>query len=146
MRIRVGVDIACPREDVWALLERIEDHVRWMADAEAITFRTSRRRGIGTEFVCRTRVGPLRTDDVMTVVEWDEPKAIGIVHRGLVTGSGRFTLTAAPPGGTRLEWQETLRFPLRAGGPLGELLASPVLRRIWRGNLGRFKELAEGFA
>lgn len=146
MRIRVGVDVDRPREAVWELLERIEDHVRWMADAEAITFRTSRHRGIGTEFACRTRVGPFRTDDVMTVVEWDEPKAIGIVHRGLVTGSGRFTLAAVPSGGTRFEWQERLRFPLRAGGPLGELVASPVLRRIWRGNLRRFKELAEDLA
>lgn len=146
MRICVGVDIDRPRGEVWALLERIEDHVRWMADAETITFRTSRHRGLGTEFECRTRVGPLRTDDLMTVVEWDEPGVIGIVHRGLVTGSGRFTLAASPAGGTRLEWQETLRFPLRVGGPLGEFVAAPVLRRIWRGNLGRFKELAEGFA
>ena len=41
-----------------------------MADAESIRFTTARTRGVGTAFDCVTRVGPLRTTDRMTIVEW----------------------------------------------------------------------------
>lgn len=146
MRISLGTDVDRPPEVVWALLEQIDDHVHWMADAESITFRTAQHRGVGTEFVCRTRVGPLRTDDVMTVVEWEPPRTMGIVHRGAVSGTGRFTLAPSPGGRTRLVWEEELHFPRWAGGPLAARAAAPVLRRIWRGNLRRLGERAEAVA
>ncbi len=143
MRIRVRTTIDVRPGDLWALLEDISGHVEWMRDAESITFRSSRRHGVGTEFECMTRVGPLRTRDVMRVTEWEPGHSMGIEHRGVVTGRGRFTLRARRGGRTLFTWSERLTFPWWMGGPAGALLAGPVLRRIWRGNLRRLEHLAE---
>ena len=112
---------------VWAAIEDIETHTEWMADAVAITFRTEQRAGVGTEFECLTRIGPFTTTDVMTVTEWRPGVAMGIEHRGVVTGRGRFTLHALPrrrspsSAGT-----SELRFPWWMGGPVGERASRPV--------------------
>jgi hypothetical protein len=146
MDLEVCTSIAVPPAALWAVLEPIERHVDWMADAERIDLRAGPTRGVGTTFECRTRVGPFRTTDVMRVVEWEPGVAMGIVHEGVVTGAGRFTLTPAAPGTTRFCWTETLHFPWWMGGRLGELAGRPVLRFVWRHNLRRLRAIAEGAA
>lgn len=137
-RIRVETVIDAPPRAVWERLADIPDHVHWMADAAEIRFEGDQRRGVGTTFDCDTRVGPLRTTDRMQVTEWVDGEAIGVEHRGIVRGSGRFHLRPAPRDRTRLIWDEQLRFPRWLGGGLAATVASPVLRRIWQGNLRRF--------
>ncbi len=136
-RIRVQTTVDAPPGAVWRHLADIGDHVSWMADAVAIRFTGDRRSGVGTTFECETRVGPLRTLDVMEVTEWREGRAMGVRHTGLVTGTGRFLLRRRRRGRTRLVWDERLRFPWWMGGVIGSALASPVLRAVWRGNLRR---------
>lgn len=143
-RIRTDIAIDAPPAAVWARLADIADHVSWMADAAAIRFRDERREGVGTTFECETRVGPLRTLDVMEVTEWRERRAIGVRHRGLFTGTGRFRLRRARWGRTRLTWDEDLRFPWWLAGPVGAALASPLLRAVWRGNLRRLAARVTG--
>ena len=143
VRIRVATTIDAPPERVWQVVESIEHHTDWMADAQRITFVSARRRGVGTEFDCLTRVGPFRTTDRMTVTEWEPGRSMGIEHRGVVTGRGRFTLKRRRHGKTRFGWSERLRFPWWMGGPVGERLAKPLLRAIWRRNLTRLRRIAE---
>lgn len=144
MRLRVETTIAAVPEAVWAHLEDIATHTEWMADAVAIDFLTAQRRGAGTRFACRTRVGPLRTTDLMEITEWSPPSRMGVRHTGAVSGEGHFELAPGPTGhATRMVWHEDLRFPWWLGGPLGALGARPVLRRIWRGNLERLKAQVE---
>lgn len=145
MRLRVETTIAAAPEAVWAHLEDIATHTEWMADAVAIDFLTDQRRGAGVRFACRTRVGPLRTTDLMEITEWSPPSRMGVRHTGAVSGEGRFELQATGPasGSTTLTWHETLHFPWWFGGPLGARLARPLLRRIWRGNLERLKSRVE---
>jgi uncharacterized protein YndB with AHSA1/START domain len=138
----VAITIAAPPVEVWNFIETVERHVDWMADAETIRFTTAQNRGVGATFDCVTRVGPFRTTDRMEIVEWDAPHTMGIEHRGAVKGRGRFTLFPAA-GGTRFTWSEQLTFPWWMGGPVGALLATPVLRAIWRRNLRRLKSMAE---
>jgi len=128
---------------VWRELAHLERHVEWMADAESIDFTTEQRRGVGTTFDCATRIGPLRTVDRMEVTRWDDGREMGVRHVGLVTGEGIFTLRPAGHDGehTQLDWTEQLRFPWYLGGPVTGVLAGPVLRRIWRGNLRRLAAL-----
>ena len=143
--ITVSIDFDAPPETVWRVIEPIEDHVEWMADAESIRFATSQRRGVGTRFTCETKIGPLRVDDRMEITEWQPGRVMGVRHDGLVTGTGRFVLTPLDDGGrTRLTWHEELRFPWWLGGPVAARLGgTAVLRRIWRGNLRRLKRLVE---
>jgi hypothetical protein len=143
VRIRTRITIDAPPSGVWRELKRIARHVEWMRDAETIRFLSRRRSGVGTEFECVTRVGPLVTTDVLLVTEWRPRRAIGISHRGAVRGRGRFTLRRARGGCTRLCWSERLWFPWWMGGPLGELFAWPVLRAVWNGNLRRLKSRVE---
>jgi uncharacterized protein YndB with AHSA1/START domain len=144
-RLVVAVDIDAAPEVVWTVVERIEDHVDWMADAVAIRFETSQRSGTGTRFVCDTKVGPLELADRMEITEWSPPAAMGVRHSGLVTGTGRFTLDPIDLGRrTRFTWEESLGFPWWLGGRLGELIGGKlVLRWIWRRNLRRLKQLVE---
>ena len=142
-RITVSVDIAAPLETVWGEAADLASHAEWMADAESIEFETPQRSGVGTRMRVATAVGPLRTTDLMEVVEWEEGRSIGVHHRGVVTGTGRFTL--APVGGaTRFTWTEELTFPWYLGGPLTALAASPVLAWIWRRNLHGLRRRLEG--
>lgn len=142
-RIEVRRVVRAPRRRVWAELERIEDHVTWMADAASIRFLTPQRRGEGVRFECVTRVGPLRTVDVMEITGWRPPRTMGVRHVGLVTGEGRFELRWRGPGRTLVVWTEDLRFPGRLGGRAGARIARPVLRWIWRRNLARLAARVE---
>jgi len=135
------VDVT-PRE-LWADLEDIASHEEWMADADRITFRTPQRKGVGTIFECRTRVGPIAVTDVLEVTEWEPAVSMGILHRGAVTGTGRFTLRQGFDGGTRFCWTEELTFPWWLGGGIGARLGVPAFRWIWKRNLSRLKTRVE---
>ena len=126
-------------EVVWDELRVIERHVAWMADARSLEFDGDQREGVGTAFVVRTAVGPFRTRDLMTITRWNPPRSMGVEHRGLVTGAGRFSLEP-DPAGTTVTWEETLHFPWWLAGPLGAALAAPIVRRVWAANLRRLGE------
>ena len=142
-KVQVSVQIDAPRKAVWAAVEDIGSHTRWMLDADAIRFTSRRRRGVGTTFECDTRLGPFRLVDRMEVTEWVPGRAMGVTHAGLVTGTGRFTLRRARRGRTRFAWEERLRFPWWFGGPIGALVATPVLNAVWRRSLRNLKRLVE---
>jgi polyketide cyclase/dehydrase/lipid transport protein len=129
---------------VWSTIEPVEHHVDWMADAVSITFTGPTTRGAGTAFDCLTRVGPFRTTDHMVITEWEPGRAMGIEHRGAVTGHGRFTLQPDGDHRTRFTWRERLRLPMWMGGRFGEVIAKPVLMNMWQRNLARLKALVEG--
>ena len=129
---------------MWEVVEPIERHVDWMADAVAIRFKTDQTRGTGTQFYCDTKVGPINLVDEMTITSWVPEKAMGVTHTGVVTGTGEFTLEALSPSSTRFVWTEVLVFPWWLGGKLGALVGGQiVMKAIWRKNLRILKKLAE---
>ena len=142
-RITVAIDLAAAPARVWEIVEPIERHVDWMADAVAIRFETDQTRGVGTRFLCDTKVGPIRLTDRMEITEWVPGSSMGVRHTGLVTGSGVFTLASLDDGRrTRFTWSEDLRFPWWLGGRLGELIGGNlVMKAIWRRNLRRLSSL-----
>ena len=142
-RIALYRTVTASPEAVWRALSDLASHSDWMKDAESIVFRSDHRRGVGVEMEVETRVGPFRTLDVMSVTEWTEGESIEVHHEGLVTGTG--VLSVAPYGtGSRIGWEEDLRFPWWLGGPLTGWFARPVLHRIWEGNLRRLDALVSG--
>jgi len=142
--IRVAIDINASTQRVWDVVEPIERHVDWMADAVAIRFKTDQTRGTGTQFYCDTKVGPINLVDEMTITSWVPLKAMGVTHTGVVTGTGEFTLEPLSPTSTRFVWTEVLVFPWWLGGKLGALVGGQiVMKAIWRKNLLILKKLAE---
>lgn len=137
MPIITHVDIDAPIERVWERLASVESHADWMTDAESIVFLSDEKSGVGTRIRVRTRVGPLRVDDVMEFTEWEPPRLMTVRHVGRVGGGGEFRLHDEG-GNTRLTWVEHLVFPWYFGGAVGLALARPVLRRIFAANLKRF--------
>jgi carbon monoxide dehydrogenase subunit G len=135
--IEVSVPIPAPIESVWDDLARIETHAEWMTDAVAIEFLSEARQGVGTRIRVPTKIGPLTTVDYMTFTEWEPPNRMAIAHEGKFTGTGEMVLRAANDG-TVLTWREQVHFPPRFAGPLGEWVAAPILRHVWRTNLNRF--------
>ena len=142
-RIAVSIEIDAPPARVWEIVEPVERHVDWMHDAVAIRFQTDQRRGIGTSFLCDTKVGPIKLVDRMEITEWEPGVTMGVRHAGVVTGSGRFILEPIDLGRrTRFTWTETLHFPWWLGGPVGEVLGGRVvMRAIWRRNLRALADL-----
>jgi carbon monoxide dehydrogenase subunit G len=140
--ILVSTLIDAPPMVVWEHVRDIASHVGWMEDAVAIRFTSASQAGVGTTFVCDTRVGPLRLTDHMEVTEWEEPRRMGIRHVGVVKGTGRFSIE--PSGsGTLFTWEERLSFPWWLGGELVSQRGARVLSRIWRRNLSNLKALVE---
>ena len=147
-QLSVAIEISAPPADVWKTVEPIENHVEWMHDAVAIRFEGDQQRGVGTRFLCDTKIGPIRLVDRMEITEWVPDSAMGVRHVGIVTGIGRFTITPIDFGRrTRFGWNEALVFPWFLGGPIGALVGGRlVLRPIWRRNLRALKKIVEAGA
>jgi len=122
--IAVDVVIAAPAESVWAELERIEDHVEWMHDAVAIRFTSEQRRGVGTEFLCDTKVGPFRLTDEMFVAGWEQGVGITVATGAWSPGKAGSALSRSAIA-TRLSWEEELVFPWWMGAAVGAWFAGP---------------------
>jgi uncharacterized protein YndB with AHSA1/START domain len=143
--VSVTVVIDAPPSKVWEAIEPIERHVEWMADALAIRFTGEQHRGVGTQFVCDTKIGPIHLADDMEITEWVPGEVMGVRHSGIVQGVGRFTLDPLDGGSrTSFTWAERLRFPWYLGATVGSAAASrAVLTPLWRRNLLRLKAIVE---
>jgi Polyketide cyclase / dehydrase and lipid transport len=143
--IEVSIEIDASVDRVWQVVEPVERHVDWMHDAVAIRFQGEQTRGVGTQFTCDTKVGPLKLVDRMEITEWQPGRAMGVRHTGIVTGSGMFTLTPIDlDRRTRFSWAEELIFPWWLGGPIGAFVGGKlVMKAIWRRNLRELRTIVE---
>ena len=141
----MSIELAASPARVWEIVEPVERHVDWMADAVAIRFTNSQTRGVGTTFDCDTKVGPIKLTDRMEITEWVPEKSMGVKHVGIVTGTGVFTIEPIGNGQyTKFTWSEKLTFPWWLGGPIGEVIGGNiVMKAIWRRNLKKLKALVE---
>ena len=148
--VTVSIDIDATPAEVWAVVEPVERHVDWMADARAIRFESERTRGVGTTFLCDTKIGPITLTDRMEITEWTpatatQDGAMGVRHTGVVTGTGVFTVEPLAGGRrTKFTWVEDLTFPWYLGGRLGEIVAGrTVLPFVWKRNLANLRRIVE---
>ena len=84
-----------------------------------------------------------RLNDFMTFTKWENKKAIGVDHVGIVTGVGEMQFHEISEKKTKFKWIETLNFPFYLGGPIGEYFGKPILEFIWKQNLNNLKEIFE---
>jgi len=146
--VTVSTELDASPAEVWALIEPIERHVDWMADAVAIRFETDQTRGEGTRFACDTKIGPIALTDHMEITRWipaGDPAEgagggraeMGVRHSGWVTGEGLFVIEPLADGArSRFTWTESLELPWMLGGRLGAaIIGKLVLGPVWRRNL-----------
>lgn len=144
VEVRTSVTVLRPREDVWNVLADVQRQPEWMRDAISIEMLTDGPMRVGSRMKVPTKIGVFRTTDIMEVTAFDPPERWTVVHRGVVTGEGTFTLRAAGEAATEVEWRERLAAPLGALGRFGMTLFRPVLRRQFQDDLDRFKAICEG--
>ncbi len=142
-RIKVAIELDATPEAVWRVVEPVERHVDWMADAVAIHFETDQTRGVGTRFLCDTKVGPITLQDRMEITVWEPGRRMGVRHTGVVTGSGVFELEPIDlDRRTRFTWSEELTFPWWLGGRVGEVVGG----QFWKRNLRELQRLVDAGA
>ncbi len=108
---RIGVQLNLPHgiDHVWDRLTDWPSHSAWIPNTVVTV--TTPTTGVGTEFVGKTRIGPIRLVDPMTVFEFQAPEAgrasCAIIKTGSVLGgTAGFVLTALDDSTTRLDWFE----------------------------------------
>jgi uncharacterized membrane protein len=144
VEVRTGITIARPRPVVWSVLTDVQRQPEWMRDALSIEMLTEGPLDVGSRMRVPTKIGMLRTTDVMEVTEFDPPQRWTVVHRGWVVGEGTFTLQVGDGGrATDVEWCERLAAPLGALGRWGMTLFRPILRRQFQADLNRLRTLCE---
>lgn len=134
-RVRVSRVIDAPASEVWAFVADIGGHAGWQIDVRSIEFTSVRHRGVGTTYLCDTRLGPIRMGIPMTVTEWSEGKAVAVSYEGSLSGGGRITVKRRRRNRTKVTWAARVRLPWWLGGPIGALGSAQLLRIVWTANL-----------
>lgn len=144
MRVEAAVLLPTSREEAWRRVSRWEDQPAWMTDARSVRVLTREREGVGVRVAVRTRVlGMPFLTDVLEVTAWDPPRRVRVAHRGLVRGTGEWSLE--PEGGaTRFTWAEDLTLPIPLLGGLALSAYRPLLRRLMRRSLANLVGLLRG--
>ncbi len=140
--IRGSVRVGAPIERTWAELADVPGQVRWMAELKAVRIETPGPMRVGTRAVGLVRIFGVPVWDPVEVVGWDPPHRFAIRHMGLFAGGGVITLEVIDGATTLVRWDETLRPPVFPH--LGELIARPILSRIFQADLETFARLVEG--
>ncbi len=143
VEVVTSVRIARPRQDVWDVLADVQRQPEWMKDALSIEMLTDGPMRVGSTMKVPTQIGPFRTTDVMEVTAYDPPERWTVVHRGMVTGEGTFTLREIDGSSTDVQWRERLAAPLGVLGRIGMTAFRPVLRRTFQDDLDRLRGLCE---
>jgi hypothetical protein len=115
-----------------------------MADVRSLAIDGDQKSGTGTVLRVTSELFGLPVlKDVMEITTWDPPRELGVLHRGMFSGTGVFRLESRE-GGTLFIWREDFKPPL---GRLGELAHSlvvrPHLERVFRQSLANLKWIAE---
>jgi len=119
----VSLDIPFEPGTVWDELEQLEQHITWMAEAEALTFVGAQRRGVGTEIVVVTKVGPFRTRDHLRFTQWSVP--IPLVPRSKPRCTCRPTDPAADLGRQSAAAQRPTQLPVKSGSRFSRKAETP---------------------
>ena len=129
---------------VWDVISELDAQKHWMVDVRSLDIVSETRSGVGTTLDLQTELyGIPLLHDLMDIVTWEEPREIGIVHRGAFTGTAFFRLDPVP-GGTVFVWVEDFKPPL---GPLGEfgfvIAVRSHLHKVWSKSMDNVRLICE---
>jgi uncharacterized membrane protein len=142
VHITTTVDLRSPAPQVWPYLVDWERLPRWMEEMADVRVVTDHREGVGVEAEATVRIGGLTTRDRIRVTRWEPPAVLEIAHLGWVRGTGYMELSPTDTG-SRLFWRESLVPPWGLVGAAGIRLYAPLLRRVFRRDLRRLRDLVD---
>jgi polyketide cyclase/dehydrase/lipid transport protein len=140
--VLTNVDIRRPPEAVWPFLVAWEELPRWMEEMREVRLIGAIREGVGVEAEAIVRIGGITTRDRIRVTRWEPPVVLELVHLGWVSGTGYMELSPTEEG-SRLFWREALDPPWGPLGRLGMRCYRPLMRRVFRRDLERLRDLVE---
>jgi uncharacterized protein YndB with AHSA1/START domain len=143
VEITQSITIGRSTAAVWPYLVDWERLDRWMEEISDVRVTTSHREGVGVEASATVRIAGISTRDRIRVTRWEPPHVLEIAHLGWVRGRGLMELSPGADRRSRLLWTETLIPPWGAVGALGMRASLPLMRRVFRRDLVRLRELVE---
>jgi hypothetical protein len=138
------VFIRATPDRLWRIISDLSGQQRWMVDVRRLDIVSETKSGVGTVLDLTSELFGLPVvHDVMEIVSWEEPREIGVVHRGQFTGTAHFRLEPVR-GGTVFVWHEEFRPPLGLLGEIGHaLIVKPHLERVFVRSMENVRRLAE---
>ena len=131
MRLRLETTLPASSAQVWDVVSDWVRYAEWMPDVSWVRC-VGGVPGVGLELDVRTKVlGVPAVTDRMTVRIWEPPRKLGIVHRGVVSGSALWKLEPVA-GGTRFVWLEDLRMAPPLIGDVALWAYRPILILTFR--------------
>jgi uncharacterized membrane protein len=146
VEITQSITVGRPTEAVWPYLVDWERLDLWMEEISDVRVTTPHREGVGVEAEATVRIAGISTRDRIRVTRWEPPHLLEIAHLGWVRGRGLMELSPEPVTSSRLLWTETLVPPWGPVGALGMRASLPLMRRVFRRDLVRLRELVEARA
>ena len=142
--IDLRVFIRATPQRIWQIISDLSGQQRWMVDVRRLDIVSETKSGVGAVIDLTSELFGLPiVHDLMEIVSWEEPREIGVIHRGQFTGSAHFRLEPVR-GGTIFTWREEFTPPLGFVGELGHrLLVRPHLERVFLRSLENVRRLAE---
>ena len=142
--IDVRVFIRATPERVWEVISDIPAQANWMVDVRRLEVTSEQKSGTGAVIEVTSELfGLPLVKDTMRITAWEPPHRFDVEHVGQFSGTGSFSVEAAP-GGAIFSWVEDFKPPL---GPLGELgfnlSVGPHLKRVFSRSLDNVRQLAE---
>jgi uncharacterized protein YndB with AHSA1/START domain len=146
-RLDIRTFIRAQPEAVWRVISDLSGQSRWMVDVRRLEIVSEVKSGVGTVMDVTSELFGLPVlHDLMEIVRWEEPREIGVVHRGQFTGTAEFRLEAVP-GGTVFVWIEDFNPPAGVLGEIGfRLVVESHLRKVWGRSMENVRLQVEGSA
>lgn len=138
-----SITVDRPAAAVWPYLVDWERLDLWMEEISDVRVTTSHREGVGVEAEATVRIAGISTRDRIRVTSWEPPHVLEIAHLGWVSGRGLMELSPGPERSSLLLWTEALVPPWGIVGALGMRASLPLMRRVFRRDLVRLRDLVE---
>jgi carbon monoxide dehydrogenase subunit G len=142
IEMEMSVVIDASPESVWPFLVDWENLNRWMLEGSGFTVTSPHREGLGVEAEAKIRIGGISTIDRVRVTGWNPPNFLEISHLGWVKGKG-IMHAEAPDSRTTIHWKEIFIPPWGILGAVGMRGLAPLMKRIFKRDLGILKTLVE---
>ncbi len=144
MRLAATIDVAVPREVVWARISDPTGYTDLMAGITRWDVESEHAQGLGARYRTLMRVRSAEVGGTIEVVEFDPPADLAWHAVTGIEQRGRWRLRERDPGRTHVE----LRLGYHLAGPeparwVTERLAAATIRRNLRSTLQRLKRALE---